>query len=381
MAVGTRMQQRRATAAVWATSGYVLAPGEIGVTTDTGIIKVGNGTSPWNELGVAFETQYLPLLGTAANASLLGGVGPSSYVKFADTTTAATANKVPIRDGSGRIKASAGVATDDVVNLSQLTSELVSRTVTSTFTLDVTDAGKIIIGNSSAYATSIVCNVPANSAIAFPIGSFVDIVAGDKGPIVLTPAGGVTINGNIPVYGGGSQVRIVKTGTDTWRLVNVSLSPPPLLHRNIKPGSDNTVNAGGFVTLRLDAADNSAHPYSDNKDSLGAGEQWSSAANTKCYCRRSGFYDVRMQLSLSGTSSGRLFIEPYFNGNGGGDYLGGGTPLGSQNDVAVHYSALIPITVGDYMEVAAYQDGISGPTVQQQAYVNSFVEWVWRRPL
>jgi hypothetical protein len=381
MAVGTRMQQRRATAAVWATSGYILAPGEIGITTDTGIMKVGNGTSPWNSLGVAFESQYLPLLGTAANASLLGGVGPSSYVKFTDTDTAATADKIVKRLGDGRAKAVAGTATDDVVNLSQLTSSFISRTVTATFTLALTDVGKMIIGNSSAYATSLTCNVPLNSSVAFPIGSFVDIHAGDKGPIVLTPAGGVTINGNIPVYGGGSQVRLVKTGTDTWRVVNVSLSPPPLLHRNIKSGSDNTVNAGGFVTLRLDAADNSAHPYSDNKDTLGAGEQWSSAANTKCYCRRSGYYDVRMQVSLSATSTGRLFVEPYFNGNGGGDYLGGGTPLSGQNDVAVHYSALIPITVGDYMELAAYQEGISSPTVQQQAYVNSFVEWVWRRPL
>jgi len=43
-----RIQSRRGTAAQWAAENPVLAPGEIGVETDTGYMKVGNGTTAWN---------------------------------------------------------------------------------------------------------------------------------------------------------------------------------------------------------------------------------------------------------------------------------------------------------------------------------------------
>lgn len=90
MAEGTRMQQRRATEAVWNTSDYVLAPGELGVTTDTGIIKIGNGTSPWSELEIAFDSEYLPILGKAADSELLDGVSADFFIKEADTSTSPT---------------------------------------------------------------------------------------------------------------------------------------------------------------------------------------------------------------------------------------------------------------------------------------------------
>jgi len=122
MADGTRMKQRRATEAVWTTSDYVLADGELGVTTDTGIIKIGNGTSPWTELDIAFGSEYLPILGTAANSDLLEGISSSGFVKVIDTSTAATANKVALRDASGRLKAATGASADDVVNYAQMTS-------------------------------------------------------------------------------------------------------------------------------------------------------------------------------------------------------------------------------------------------------------------
>lgn len=46
----TRMQQRRGTAAEWAAVNPILAAGEIGIETDTGVVKVGNGTSTWANL-------------------------------------------------------------------------------------------------------------------------------------------------------------------------------------------------------------------------------------------------------------------------------------------------------------------------------------------
>jgi len=381
MAVGTRMQQRRATAATWATSNYVLDAGELGVTTDTGIIKVGDGSNGWNALDPAFDSHYLPILGKAADSELLDGISSAGFLQVGDATTAATADKVVKRLSDGRAKVVAGTAVDDAVNLSQLTSSVISRTVTAAFTLALTDVGKLIVANSSSYATNIAGTIPPNSSVAIPVGSFVDILSGDKGPVILTPGGGVTINGSVPVYGGGSSVRLIKTATDTWRVSHVTLSPPPLLKRLILTGASNTLTDTGFITLRLDAADAPTHAYSNNVDTLGANEQWSSAANSKCYCRRAGWYDVRIQICVTGTTFSRIFIEPTFNG-GGGDYLGAGSTRGaSHGDVTAKFTALVPLNVGDYMEAVGYQDSGASQTIQHLAYANSSVEWVWVRPL
>jgi hypothetical protein len=66
----TVMQQKRGTAAEWASnSTIVLAEGEIGVEYDTGKAKIGNGTSAWSALsyvgGGGTSTNGLPSGGTA----------------------------------------------------------------------------------------------------------------------------------------------------------------------------------------------------------------------------------------------------------------------------------------------------------------------------
>lgn len=46
-----RMKQRRRSAAEWTSTDEVLLPGEFGVETDTLLVKVGDGTSAWTDLG------------------------------------------------------------------------------------------------------------------------------------------------------------------------------------------------------------------------------------------------------------------------------------------------------------------------------------------
>jgi hypothetical protein len=46
----TRIQLRRGPAAEWESENTLLAEGEIGVETDTGKFKIGNGSDPWNDL-------------------------------------------------------------------------------------------------------------------------------------------------------------------------------------------------------------------------------------------------------------------------------------------------------------------------------------------
>ncbi len=227
MADGTRMQQRRATEAVWTTADYVLAAGELGVTTDTGIIKVGNGTSPWSELDIAFGSEYLPILGTAANSDLLEGISSSGFVKVVDTDTAATADKVAKRLSDGRLKAATATAADDVTTKAQMdaadAASIVTaqqfgwaRTVTSAATLALTDISKFVYVNHSSLTAQVVITIPTNASVAFPIGSVVHVVATGAGGAKLTPAGGVTLNGGSNAFPNYGSVRLMKTGTDTW---------------------------------------------------------------------------------------------------------------------------------------------------------------------
>lgn len=54
--MATRMLQRRGTSAEWAALNPILAPGEIGVATDTNNVKIGNGVTPWNDLQMTYLT-------------------------------------------------------------------------------------------------------------------------------------------------------------------------------------------------------------------------------------------------------------------------------------------------------------------------------------
>lgn len=45
-----RMQQKRMSASQWATSSLILLDGELGIESDTGFVKVGNGTGRFSEL-------------------------------------------------------------------------------------------------------------------------------------------------------------------------------------------------------------------------------------------------------------------------------------------------------------------------------------------
>src|SRR3954454_12707352 len=51
--------ERRGTASAWATANPVLLAGEIGVETDTGRMKTGNGTSTWSTL--TYADNYNPI--------------------------------------------------------------------------------------------------------------------------------------------------------------------------------------------------------------------------------------------------------------------------------------------------------------------------------
>ena len=69
--ISVRFELRRDTAANWTAGNVVLLSGEPGVETDTGRLKVGNGTTPWTSLPYLGSEQGVFAVGTVSSAVTL----------------------------------------------------------------------------------------------------------------------------------------------------------------------------------------------------------------------------------------------------------------------------------------------------------------------
>jgi hypothetical protein len=85
------------------------------------------------------------------------------------------------------------------------------------YTLALSDAGKAIEINNAAANT---LTVPANSSVAFPIGTIVDVFQTGAGQTTVAASAGVTINSTpgLKLSAQWATATLVKRGTDTWLL-------------------------------------------------------------------------------------------------------------------------------------------------------------------
>jgi Major tropism determinant N-terminal domain len=81
--MGVKIQFRRDTAADWTTANPVLHQGELGIETDTGHAKMGDGSTAWSSLLYWSPDPYMLAL---AGGSMTGWLSPS----VVDLTDAAT---------------------------------------------------------------------------------------------------------------------------------------------------------------------------------------------------------------------------------------------------------------------------------------------------
>jgi hypothetical protein len=306
MAVGTRMQQRRASAADWTTSNYVLAAGEIGVVSESGAFKVGNGVTAWTDLDFAFDGTYLPILGTAANADLLGGVSAASFVKVADTDTAASNNTYVKRTSAGRIKAIDASASDDVTTLSQQTAAItlasqnvVSRTLAANGTAALTDVNKTILVLHASLTAQVTVTIPQNSTVAIPVGSIIDVVATGEGGAKLVPAAGgiVTLYGKVNVLPRYGQVRLTKIGTDQWMCVETAKGRNPTFKIRRTGAGDNYGSSYQFVPF--DFVDTTA-TYNPDSDWFSIPASGTAAAR-RIVINKDGEYEFTAAMATNGT--------------------------------------------------------------------------------
>lgn len=115
----------------------------------------------------------------------------------------------------------ATVLTSGRVTLGQLRAFVLTspenvQTVAS-YTLVLADAFKLVAMNNAAANT---LTVPPNSAVAFPIGTRIDVGQDGAGPTSAVAGAGVTIRSpqTLKLRKQWAKATLIKRGTDTWDL-------------------------------------------------------------------------------------------------------------------------------------------------------------------
>lgn len=91
--------------------------------------------------------------------------------------------------------------------------------VLSSYTLALTDQGKIIETNSVSPMT---ITIPTNASVAFPIGAVLEVYQYGAGQVVIAPDSGVTLlaaGDRTTLTGQYSSAALRKRGTNEWTLV------------------------------------------------------------------------------------------------------------------------------------------------------------------
>lgn len=174
-----QIQLRRDTTANWTSENPTLAQGEIGLDLTSGGFKIGDGATAWASL---------PYHGGVAWGGITGTLSDQT-----DLQTALDAKG----DKTLAINAQTG----------------------TTYTLVLSDASKLVtLSNSSA----VTLTVPANSSVAFPVGTVIALAQLGTGLVTVEGDTGVTINSTTPgdddLTGQWAAASLTKLATDTWLL-------------------------------------------------------------------------------------------------------------------------------------------------------------------
>lgn len=101
------------------------------------------------------------------------------------------------------------------ISLDFASSNVITNAQTASYTLVLADKDKLVeISNASANTLT----VPANSSVAFPIGTQMTILQTGTGQTTIAAAGGVTVNATpgLKLRAQWSSVTLIKRATDTW---------------------------------------------------------------------------------------------------------------------------------------------------------------------
>jgi hypothetical protein len=229
-----RILIRRDTAANWTANNPTLAAGEFGHETDTGKLKLGNGSTAWTSLGyqsnvtsVNGSTGAVTGLAPLASPTFTGtvtipaGASISGFAPLASPTFTGTVT-LPNSTVTAAMIASDAVTQAKIADRAVGSAELANLTLNAqtgtTYTLSLTDAQKLVTLNN---ASAISLTVPTNATAAFTIGDQVNLLQLGAGQVTVSGAG-VTFRSE------GSKLKLkaqyaiatlIKVGTDEWVVV------------------------------------------------------------------------------------------------------------------------------------------------------------------
>ena len=207
MPVVTQVQVRRGTASQWTSANPTLASGEWGFETDTGKVKIGNGSSAWNSLGY---TGAGDIEGVTASTGLSGG-GTSGTVSLS-IDTAVTADLSTAQTLTNK------TLTDPKINLA-----LNAQTGT-TYTFVLTDNGRLVTASNASAQTY---SIPTNASVQFPVGTQINIIQIGAGQVTINAVtSGTTTIASTGASATAPKLRAqyssatcIKAATDLWYVV------------------------------------------------------------------------------------------------------------------------------------------------------------------
>jgi len=226
MTTNAKIQFRRDTAANWTAADPTLLSGEIGLETDTGAIKIGDGATAWTSLGYFLpggsvsDADYGDIVVTSSGTvwSIDTGVLDTTNVAGSALTGADLEFVTGTAGASGTFAEWNGDG--DLVEASYIPARLTPQINTqtgTTYTLVLADAGKIVEMNNAGANT---LTIPTNASVAFPTGTIINITQYGAGATTIEGDTGVTLNG--VSAGSGAMdaqyagVALYKRGTDEW---------------------------------------------------------------------------------------------------------------------------------------------------------------------
>lgn len=113
-------------------------------------------------------------------------------------------------DSTGRVR---------ILNSGVLEAPLVQNAQTTSYTLVLADAGKLVEMNSGS---AITLTIPTNASVPFPTGTKIDVLRVGAGDVTIAGAGGVTVNSEgskLKINSQWQAVTLIKRATDIWVVI------------------------------------------------------------------------------------------------------------------------------------------------------------------
>lgn len=200
----TTIKLRRGTAAQWTSANPVLALGEPGVETNTGSQKIGDGTTPWNNLPYASGVQKR-LAGGAYTTGNVVLVGDHAYAPTGIATSAVFGGALNNENVIGGNPANVDTATSNLIGAAPLTAE--------------NGNWNFVLGGYDTVVNGWACVVMGYHCKVLAGANHVTVSGGSRHVVQATTqygsVGGGTMNelaGNNPTVAGGNNNKATNNG-------------------------------------------------------------------------------------------------------------------------------------------------------------------------